>query len=129
MDERVYIDGETAGNEENGIYKFTIKNSEKGDDIVSSIEQRKTLEQISAAKSLLPIGSVISKEKNDKKFMIIGHMYNGYDYILCKYPEGISAGQSLIGISKNDVVRIYNVGYIDNKDINHREQLVNGLNK
>lgn len=129
MDENNLIDRENAAPEEKGIYNFSIKSAEEGGDIISSLEQRKTLEQIEATKALLPIGSIISKDDNDEKYMIIGHLYSGYDYVLCKYPDGVSENQSLIGIARNDVVRIYSVGYIDNKDINNREEKINSMNK
>lgn len=129
MNENGLIDRENAVPEEKGIYNFSIKGAGGSDDIVSSLEQRKTLEQIEATKSLLPIGSIISKGDNDEKYMIIGHLFSGFDYALCKYPEGISEGQNLIGIARDDVVRIYSVGYIDNKDINNRESKINSMNK
>ena len=121
MNENNLIDRETALPEEKGIYSFSIKGAEEGGDIVSSLEQRKTLEQIETTKSLLPIGSIVSKEDNDEKYMIIGHLYSGYDYVLCKYPDGVSENQSLVGIARTDVVRIYSIGYIDNKDINNHK--------
>ena len=129
MIENNLIDRENAAPEEKGIYNFSVKGAGESEDIVSSLEQRKILEQIEATKSLLPIGSIISKGNNDEKYMIVGHFYGNYDYVLCKYPEGVKAGQNLIGIAKTDVVRIYNVGYIDNKDINNRKNLINSMSK
>lgn len=129
MDDNNLIDREKIAPEEKGIYTFSIKGGVEGEDIVSSLEQRKILEQIEATKSLLPIGSVISKDDNDDKYMIVGHLYSGYDYVLCKYPEGVLEGKNLIGIARNDVVRIYSIGYIDNKDIKNREEKNSIINK
>ena len=95
---------------------------ENGNSFEDKITQREKLEKIFQSKSLLPIGSVITMDDTDVKYMIVGYNYKGFDYSLCKYPEGIS--NALIGLNHDCIVRIYNVGYIDSSSNTFRAGLI-----
>lgn len=68
---------------------------------------------------ILPIGSVVLLKNQVKRVMItgfLGKIEQGkvYDYMGCLFPEGVLSNDKSILFDKNDIDKIYYIGYVDN---------------
>jgi len=71
------------------------------------------------ANKYLPLGTVVSLNSNDSKIMIIGYysveyqnVVKIYDYVGCKYPEGLLLKNSLISFNHSDIINVDALGYV-----------------
>lgn len=107
---------------------FKLRDSE-GDSIIAELDRRKKLEELEATKQLMPIGSVVTKDESVNKLMIIGHQYNNYDYLVCNYPNGVTGNNSIMGLNHNQIVKVYNIGYMDDNERNYRRKIIDSKTK
>lgn len=67
----------------------------------------------------LPIGSVVILKNASKKIMITGYSVKDkntnkeYDYVGCKYPEGITVDRSYLLFNSEDIAKVFYKGYMD----------------
>lgn len=78
----------------------------------------------------LPIGSVVSIKKGDKKIMIVGYasvdankMDQIYDYCACLFPEGIIRTDQNLLLNHEDIKEIISLGYVDEEQQTFNETL------
>ncbi len=78
----------------------------------------------------LPIGSVVLLKGAKKRLMVTGFCAQPnndeskiYDYSGCIYPQGIISTDTLALFNHEDIETIYNVGYIDNEEIEFKKKL------
>ena len=81
-------------------------------------------------KKYLPIGSVVLLKGAKKRLMITGFcaqpdndMNKIYDYSGCLYPQGIISTDAMAVFNHEDIETVYNVGYIDNEEIEFKKGL------
>lgn len=83
-------------------------------------------------KNLLPIGSVVLLKGADKRVMICGRIQtregdlNIYDYSACYYPEGIMS-ENMIFFNRNDIERVFFLGFQDTEELQYRHELLDNL--
>lgn len=65
---------------------------------------------------VLPLGSVVSLKKGDKKIMIVGRLQREpgkqriYDYAACLWPEGLIDSSHFYLFDQSDIDRLYYIG-------------------
>ena len=119
----------------------TIVNSE-GEMMLTKELTEKQSNSLLKSSEYLPIGTVVTVGDGDKKLMIIGLLQvkaednQTYDYSAVLYPEGYLDPSETYLFNKNQISRIYYLGYVsqEQKQNNQKiEQLVpsakNGENK
>lgn len=82
------------------------------------IEDSKKMFNKSDALEVLPIGSIVQLNNNEKKTMIIGYVPVSkekeiYDYLGCVYPEGVISSKSHLAFNKEEITSIIAIGPID----------------
>ncbi len=84
-------------------------------------------------KNLLPLGSVVSLKKGNKKIMICARFQISkqtmkyYDYAACYYPEGMIESDKLFMFQHDDIEQIYFQGFIDQEEVNFIQKVSNYL--
>lgn len=79
---------------------------------------------------LLPIGSVVLLKGANKRVMIISRIQAMadtkaiYDYASCPYPEGIVDPENIIFFNRDDIERVYFIGFQDPEELRYREQVL-----
>ena len=87
------------------------------------------------AKDLVPIGTIVATDKTLNLKMIIGYNHENpnnnqsYDYIACKYPNGVGKDYSIYYFNRDDIDRYYSYGYTSDEQKNFIEELQNKLKK
>lgn len=83
----------------------------------------------------LPIGSVVLLKNAKKRLMITGFCAQSndnkitYDYVGCLYPQGTISTDTIALFNHDDISIIYNVGYIDNEEIEFKKKLKDIVDK
>lgn len=95
-------------------------NDDKDTSFLEKMEKRKQDEVNKGMEKYIPIGSVVTVANSDILYMIIGFFFekNGisYDYLACKYPEGLSKENNTVFFNHENIDKIYNIGYINNQE-------------
>lgn len=80
---------------------------------------------------LLPVGTVIQIKGLEDKLMIIGlmQMRDGdqsilYDYSAVLYPEGLINSDENYLFNKDQIIRVYHCGYIDDEGRAYHEKII-----
>lgn len=81
---------------------------------------------------LLPLGSIVTFEGSNKKFVIVGRLSrlkgdevnHLYDYIGCIYPEGSIDSNSNHLFDGNIITKIYFKGYEDEEELDYNKKLI-----
>ena len=79
---------------------------------------------------LLPIGSVVLLKGANKRVMILSRIQAPadtgviYDYASCPYPEGIVDPENIIFFNRDDIERVYFIGFQDPEELQYREQVL-----
>ena len=79
---------------------------------------------------LLPIGSVVLLKGANKRVMILSRIQAPadtgviYDYASCPYPEGIVDPENIIFFNRDDIERVYFIGFQDPEELRYREQVL-----
>ena len=82
---------------------------------------------------LLPIGSVVLLKGANKRVMILSRIQapadtgDIYDYASCPYPEGIVDPENIIFFNRDDIERVYFIGFQDPEELRYREQVLASL--
>lgn len=80
-------------------------------------------------KTFLPLGSIVTLKKGNKKLMICGRVQvyeenqKTYDYCACMYPQGIINPNELYLFNNDDIDIIYFVGMQDSEEFAFREYM------
>lgn len=79
-------------------------------------------------KKYLPLGSVVTLKKAEKKLMIIGRsqMCNGelYDYSGCLFPEGYLGKDRMYVFNNDDIETLYYMGMQNEEEFGFRKALI-----
>lgn len=81
-------------------------------------------------KEFLPLGSVITLKKGNKRIMICGRLQEReedmkvFDYSAVYYPEGILDPNQLFLFNHDDIDRLYFVGMQDSEEFAFRDFLI-----
>ncbi|MBQ4528362.1 MAG: DUF4176 domain-containing protein [Clostridia bacterium] len=84
-------------------------------------------------KNMLPVGSVVLLKEGDKKVMICGRVQTRsgdeviYDYSACYYPEGIMDPRKMTFFNRDDIERVYFIGFQDPEEIAFRTNILDNL--
>ena len=84
-------------------------------------------------KSMLPIGSVVLIKGGEKKVMICARIQTRsgddriYDYCGCHYPEGIVAANKMLFFDRDDIERVYFIGFQDEEELSLRKNVFEKL--
>lgn len=83
---------------------------------------------------LLPNGTVIKAEKSNRKFMIIGNIFqdadgNMFDYAACIYPEGLINADEIYYFNNDDIEKVYFIGYQDGQQMAFQKEEIIALEK
>lgn len=82
---------------------------------------------------LLPIGSVVLLKGEEKRFMIVSRiaaMQSSdaiYDYVACAYPEGITDSKMFYYFNRDDIDRLYFIGFQDGEELRFRTEVLGEL--
>ncbi|EHJ7843770.1 MAG: DUF4176 domain-containing protein [[Clostridium] innocuum] len=83
------------------------------------------------AKTMLPIGSIVTLEGGSKKLMIIGRCQQNndelYDYTAVLYPEGMLMTDEVYLFNKADISHVHFTGYQDAEEMQLKEFIFNKL--
>lgn len=86
-------------------------------------------------KDLVPIGTVVATDMTLNLKMIIGYNYENpdnnqsYDYIACKYPNGVDKENTIYYFNRDEIDRYYSFGYTDDEQKAFIEDLQNKIQK
>lgn len=78
--------------------------------------------------SLLPVGSVVLLKGANKRVMVIGRIQvmkgdpTVYDYVSCPYPEGLIDADELYFFNRDDIERVYFIGFQDPEELQFRAE-------
>ena len=78
--------------------------------------------------SLLPVGSVVLLKGASKRVVIIGRIQvmsgdpTVYDYVSCPFPEGLVDTNELFFFNRDDVERVYFIGFQDQEELQFRAE-------
>ncbi len=84
-------------------------------------------------KNLLPIGSVVLLKGGNKKIMICGRIQTRsgedaiYDYSACYYPEGIINPKQMFFFNRDDIERVFFIGFQDSDELEFRTNVLDQL--
>lgn len=84
-------------------------------------------------KNLLPIGSVVLLKGGNKKIMICSRIQTRsgedaiYDYSACYYPEGIINPKQMFFFNRDDIERIFFIGFQDSDELEFRANVLDQL--
>ncbi len=85
---------------------------------------------------LLPIGTVVLLTNSSKRVMIIGFAQvtpdepeKVWDYVGCAYPEGFLGPDATYVFNRDQIERVYAVGYQDEEQFAFKVQIDEALNK
>ncbi len=77
-------------------------------------------------KDLLPLGTIVTLKKGDKRLMIVGRIQNQvnsdiiYDYASVLWPEGLIDSSHFYLFNHEDVDILYHIGLQDVQEFNYR---------
>ncbi len=86
-------------------------------------------------KDLLPVGSIVLLKGGDKRLMICGRVCCPagseviYDYSACFYPQGIIDSDHMYFFNKDDIERVFFIGFQDEEEMLFRQNVLNQLGK
>lgn len=79
-------------------------------------------------KKYLPLGSVVTLKKAEKKLMIIGRSQicndEKYDYSGCLFPEGYLGKDKLYVFNNDDIKDLYYIGMQNDEEFTFRKALI-----
>ena len=84
-------------------------------------------------KDLLPIGSVVLLKGAKTKLMITGRILASdnndriYDYSGCLYPFGVTDNEGFYFFNRDDVERVYFIGFQDEEELAYKEEVLSQL--
>ncbi len=84
-------------------------------------------------KDLLPIGSVVLLKEAKTRLMITGRIIASekndkiYDYSGCIYPLGITDNEGFYFFNRDDIERVYFIGFQDEEELAFREDILSQL--
>jgi|GEM_PF-272212 len=114
------------GNTSDYSYKINDNNA-NFNDLNSILENRASKDVNDALNNYVPIGTVLSLKNKDDKLMVIGYKLQKesiiFDYFACNYPYGIDSNHTQQYFNKEDIEKIYHIGYIDEQE----KKYVNGI--
>lgn len=79
--------------------------------------------------NLLPLGSIILAKGANKRLMIVSRIVAPraagviYDYAGCLYPEGIVSADELYFFNRDNIERVYFIGFQDEEELRFAEEL------
>lgn len=83
----------------------------------------------STLEKLMPIGSVLTLNSGEQKFMIIGRAQvevnteKTFDYSACLYPQGVNDSKDVYMFQQEDIDLIFFVGLQDSDEFRFRDYL------
>lgn len=85
-------------------------------------------------KDLLPIGSVVLLKNAKKRLMISGYLAlignnEYYDYVGNIYPEGFISSDTTALFNKEDIDRVYSIGFADGETLEYLKFLKEQFNE
>ena len=101
----------------------------KGEISVSQELDEKQSDELLESSEYLPIGSVVTVEDGTKKLMIIGLLQvkaednQTYDYSAVLYPEGYLDPSETYLFNKNQISRVYYLGYVSQEQKQNNEKI------
>ena len=82
---------------------------------------------------LMPLGSVVLLKGAKTKLMITGRILVSttddklYDYSGCIYPLGMTDNEGFYFFNRDDIERIYFIGFQDEEELTYREEVLSQL--
>lgn len=80
-------------------------------------------------RQILPLGSIVTLKKGEKKIMIIGRIQENqanhkiYDYAACLYPEGFIQPDEIYLFQQEDIDRVFFVGMQESEEFAFRNYM------
>ena len=84
-------------------------------------------------KDLLPIGSVVLLKGAKTRLMVTGRILSNeameqiFDYAGCIYPVGMTGSDELYFFNRDDIERIYFIGFQDGEELEFKEEVLGEL--
>ena len=107
----------------------TKSNSDSVDNIQINEVSKKQSDELLSNSEYLPIGTVVTVGNESKKMMIIGLLQvksennEVYDYSGVLYPEGYLGPSETYLFNKEQISRIYHLGYTSQEQTDHNKKL------
>ena len=107
----------------------TNSNSDSVDNIQINEVSKKQSDELLSNSEYLPIGTVVTVGNESKKMMIIGLLQvksennEVYDYSGVLYPEGYLGSSETYLFNKEQISRIYHLGYTSQEQTDHHKKL------
>ena len=107
----------------------TNSNSDSVDNIQINEVLKKQSDELLSNAEYLPIGTVVTVGNESKKMMIIGLLQvksennEVYDYSGVLYPEGYLGPSETYLFNKEQISRIYHLGYTSKEQTDHNKKL------
>ena len=108
-----------------------VKKQQDNKIIVTGELTKEESDELLLNSDLLPVGTVIQIKGLEDKLMIIGlmQMRDGdkstlYDYSAVLYPEGLINSDENYLFDKDQIVRVYHCGYIDDEGRAYHEKII-----
>ena len=107
----------------------TNSNSDSVDNIQINEVSKKQSDELLSNSEYLPIGTVVTVGNESKKMMIIGLLQvksennEVYDYSGVLYPEGYLGPSETYLFNKEQISRIYHLGYTSQEQKDHNKKL------
>ncbi len=82
---------------------------------------------------LLPLGSVVLLKEAKTKLMVTGRILASdkndriYDYSGCIYPLGMTDNEGFYFFNRDDIERIYFIGFQDEEELTYKEEVLSQL--